>query len=136
MTQNLNYSFRVPHTHLEDYIRSSFDPHYLLLSRIRHDSAHYCALARLSQLPQLWDPVSGNIFRDEGDQQRIWDLTRFFVERVAAEVRNPFLKPFFCIPPSAACAPTHCTRLQTTYVHSLTASFLRRFSLCFPVLGR
>jgi Domain of unknown function (DUF1995) len=31
-------------------------------------------------LPEFWDPVSGPVFAEEGDQQRWWKLTRRFVE--------------------------------------------------------
>jgi hypothetical protein len=32
----------------------------------------------------LWDPSSGNLFAEEGDQQRFWKITRKFVEQVKA----------------------------------------------------
>ena len=35
-------------------------------------------------LSGLWDPSSGNLFAEEGDQQRFWKITRKFVEQMAA----------------------------------------------------
>lgn len=35
-------------------------------------------------LGEFWDPSSGAIFAEEGDQQRFWKLTRRFVEGLAA----------------------------------------------------
>ena len=35
-------------------------------------------------LSGLWDPSSGNLFAEEGDQQRFWKITRKFVEQIAA----------------------------------------------------
>lgn len=34
-------------------------------------------------LPEFWDPGSGPIFAEEGDQQRFWKLTRRFIENLA-----------------------------------------------------
>lgn len=31
----------------------------------------------------LWDPSSGNLFAEEGDQQRFWKITRKFIEQMA-----------------------------------------------------
>lgn len=31
-------------------------------------------------LPEFWDPASGAIFSDEGDQQRFWNLIRRFLD--------------------------------------------------------
>lgn len=35
-------------------------------------------------LAEFWDPSSGAVFSEEGDQQRFWKLTRRFVEGLAA----------------------------------------------------
>ncbi|KAL4448843.1 hypothetical protein ABPG77_007560 [Micractinium sp. CCAP 211/92] len=35
-------------------------------------------------LPELWDPLSGPVYAEEGDQQRFWKLTRRFLENLAA----------------------------------------------------
>jgi hypothetical protein len=35
-------------------------------------------------LSGLWDPSSGNLFAEEGDQQRFWKITRKFVEQVSS----------------------------------------------------
>ncbi|CAG9461574.1 unnamed protein product [Pedinophyceae sp. YPF-701] len=35
-------------------------------------------------VPDFWDPISGAMFRDEGDQQRFWRLTRRFIDQVRA----------------------------------------------------
>ncbi|KAK9836144.1 hypothetical protein WJX81_004435 [Elliptochloris bilobata] len=34
-------------------------------------------------LPAFWDPASGAVFSEEGDQQRFWKLTRRFIEDLA-----------------------------------------------------
>jgi len=34
-------------------------------------------------LPDLWDPASGAVFAEEGDQQRFWKLTRRYCEELA-----------------------------------------------------
>lgn len=34
-------------------------------------------------LPELWDPLSGPVYAEEGDQQRFWKLTRRFLENLA-----------------------------------------------------
>jgi len=33
-------------------------------------------------VPEFWDPVSGAVFKEEGDQQRFWRLTRRFVDQI------------------------------------------------------
>lgn len=35
-------------------------------------------------LQEFWDPSSGPVFAEEGDQQRFWKLTRRFIESLAA----------------------------------------------------
>ncbi|KAL4422848.1 hypothetical protein ABPG75_009045 [Micractinium tetrahymenae] len=35
-------------------------------------------------LPELWDPLSGPVYAEEGDQLRFWKLTRRFLENLAA----------------------------------------------------
>jgi hypothetical protein len=35
-------------------------------------------------LAEFWDPSSGAVFSEEGDQQRFWKLTRRFVDGLAA----------------------------------------------------
>lgn len=34
-------------------------------------------------LPEFWDPASGPVFAEEGDQQRFWKLTRRFIDSLA-----------------------------------------------------
>jgi hypothetical protein len=34
-------------------------------------------------LPEFWDPISGPIFPNRGDQERFWRMTRRFVEQLA-----------------------------------------------------
>ena len=36
-------------------------------------------------LGEFWDPSSGAVFAEEGDQQRFWKLTRRFVEGLGEE---------------------------------------------------
>ena len=35
-------------------------------------------------LGEFWDPTSGAIFAEEGDQQRFWKLTKRFAQDLAA----------------------------------------------------
>lgn len=35
-------------------------------------------------LPEFWDPLSGPVYAEEGDQQRFWKLTRRFIDCVVA----------------------------------------------------
>jgi hypothetical protein len=35
-------------------------------------------------LPEFWDPISGPIFPNKGDQERFWRMTRRFIEALAA----------------------------------------------------
>jgi hypothetical protein len=37
-------------------------------------------------LPELWDPLSGPVYAEEGDQQRFWKLTRRFLDNLAASM--------------------------------------------------
>lgn len=37
-------------------------------------------------VPEFWDPVSGAVFKDEGDQQRWWRLTRRFLDDLLQEM--------------------------------------------------
>jgi hypothetical protein len=34
-------------------------------------------------LPEFWDPISGPIFPNRGDQERFWKMTRRFIEQLA-----------------------------------------------------
>lgn len=34
-------------------------------------------------LPEFWDPISGPIFPNRGDQEKFWKMTRRFVEELA-----------------------------------------------------
>lgn len=34
-------------------------------------------------LPEFWDPISGPIFPNRGDQERFWRMTRRFLEQLA-----------------------------------------------------
>lgn len=36
-------------------------------------------------LAEFWDPISGPLFQEEGDQQRWWKLSRRFIEELASE---------------------------------------------------
>lgn len=37
-------------------------------------------------LPELWDPISGALMADEGDQQKFWEITRYFAELLVREL--------------------------------------------------
>ncbi len=36
-------------------------------------------------LSEFWDPISGPLFSDEGDQQRWWKLSRRFIEELSSQ---------------------------------------------------
>eukprot|EP00210_Caulerpa_lentillifera_P004137 g3943.t1 len=38
-------------------------------------------------LPEFWDPISGPVFKEDGDQLRFWKLSRRFIENL--QERNP-----------------------------------------------
>jgi hypothetical protein len=40
-------------------------------------------------LPEFWDPISGPIFPNRGDQERFWRITRRFVELLGAALDLP-----------------------------------------------
>lgn len=40
-------------------------------------------------LPEFWDPNSGAVFAESGDQQRFWKLTRRFADELAACAGSP-----------------------------------------------
>ena len=43
-------------------------------------------------LPEFWDPGSGPVFAEEGDQQRFWKLTRRFIESLAEGTGSTSIK--------------------------------------------
>lgn len=47
----------------------------------------------------LWDPSSGNLFAEEGDQQRFWKITRKFVEQVSSASGVAKVKAVRCLVP-------------------------------------
>lgn len=40
-------------------------------------------------LPEFWDPISGPIFPNRGDQDRFWRMTRRFMEQLATSLGSP-----------------------------------------------
>ena len=36
-------------------------------------------------LPEFWDPLSGPVYAEEGDQQRFWKLTRRFIDNMVTQ---------------------------------------------------
>ena len=43
-------------------------------------------------LPEFWDPSSGPVFAEEGDQQRFWKMTRRFIESLAEKSNSKATK--------------------------------------------
>lgn len=43
-------------------------------------------------LPEFWDPASGPVFAEEGDQQRFWKLTRRFIDSLAQGSNSKSIK--------------------------------------------
>ena len=46
-------------------------------------------------LPEFWDPLSGPIYAEEGDQQRFWKLTRRFIDNVVAQRPNATFRAIY-----------------------------------------
>jgi len=46
-------------------------------------------------LPEFWDPISGPIFPNRGDQERFWRMTRRFVECLAEATRSSSVKAVY-----------------------------------------
>jgi hypothetical protein len=44
-------------------------------------------------LSEFWDPVSGPVYAEEGDQQRFWKLTRRFIEGMASSIGDSIIDP-------------------------------------------
>lgn len=40
-------------------------------------------------LTEFWDPISGPIFPNRGDQERFWKITRRFVEELSTALKTP-----------------------------------------------
>lgn len=55
-------------------------------------------------LPEFWDPASGPVFAEEGDQQRFWKLTRRFVDSLAKGTNSKNIKAVSACSFVAACA--------------------------------
>jgi hypothetical protein len=47
-------------------------------------------------LPEFWDPISGPIFPNRGDQERFWRMTRRFVEQLAESTGIANIKAVCC----------------------------------------
>lgn len=56
-------------------------------------------------LPEFWDPISGPIFPNKGDQERFWRITRRFAEQLAIGTAAGSAK--------VVSAPTHPPRSPT-----------------------
>ena len=59
---------------------------------VRASQATMAAIARGNNrcqvevlLAEFWDPISGPLFSEEGDQQRWWKLSRRFVEELSSQ---------------------------------------------------
>ena len=46
-------------------------------------------------LPEFWDPYSGPVYAEEGDQQRFWKLTRRFIDDVASQFPDMRLRAVY-----------------------------------------
>jgi len=47
-------------------------------------------------LPEFWDPISGPIFPNKGDQERFWRMTRRFVEALGQQTSIQGVKAVRC----------------------------------------
>jgi hypothetical protein len=65
-------------------------PPRLNLTPIPHRHPHPPKVEIL--LPEFWDPISGPIFPNKGDQERFWRMTRRFVEALAANTGSGGVK--------------------------------------------
>ena len=68
-------------------------------------------------LPEFWDPASGPVFAEEGDQQRFWKLTRRFIDSLAQGSNSKNIKAvshrLFALP---------CLRVHLLDAHSVLIS--------------
>ncbi|KAI3430548.1 hypothetical protein D9Q98_005141 [Chlorella vulgaris] len=46
-------------------------------------------------LPELWDPLSGPVYAEEGDQQRFWKLTRRFLDNLAVSMPGKRIRAIY-----------------------------------------
>lgn len=63
-------------------------------------------------LTEFWDPISGPIFPNRGDQERFWKITRRFVEELSTALKTPVVNAVRIGLGSALCA--RCGDLQAT----------------------
>ena len=72
-------------------------------------------------LSGLWDPSSGNLFAEEGDQQRFWKITRKFVEQVSSTC---------CAGQVKAVSVTLCTRPEGPLQHWQSRAVMHGLCTC------
>ena len=54
------------------------------------------------RIPELWDPISGNVMAEAGDQLKVWEITREYVEQLSEKMgAGETVKAVF---PDAGCA--------------------------------
>lgn len=54
------------------------------------------------RIPELWDPISGNVMAEAGDQLKVWEITREYVEQLCTKMGpDNRVKAVF---PDAGCA--------------------------------
>lgn len=46
-------------------------------------------------LPEFWDPISGPVFKEDGDQLRFWKLSRRFIENLQDHIPTKKFKALF-----------------------------------------
>lgn len=63
-------------------------------------------------LTEFWDPISGPIFPNRGDQERFWKITRRFVEELSTALKTPVVNAVRIGLGVALCA--RCGGLQAT----------------------
>jgi hypothetical protein len=79
-------------------------------------------------LPELFDPLSGPVYAEEGDQQRFWKLTRRFLDNLAASMPGKRIRAVRRgVGTSAACL--HLARMLLA---SACLSFPGQVVLCLP----
>ena len=83
-----NHPQVLPDSLLDALVKASEATH-----RAIQDGAGRCLVELL--LPEFWDPNSGAVFAEEGDQQRFWKLTRRFADELSACAGGPRIKVIY-----------------------------------------
>lgn len=66
-------------------------------------------------LPEFWDPLSGPVYAEEGDQQRFWKLTRRFIDNMVTQRPSSRIKAVYPDAGVAAMLRNQWTDAQFTF---------------------